>query len=269
MTDPARAPRICLFAGPSLPPGTGRSITIDGLDVLLLPPVRQGDVLRALRHRPTLIAVLDGAAPPAASVSHKEILYAMEQGVRMLGAAGIGAIRAAELAETGMDGLGEIYRWYRHGNVDADDEVALCYHPSTFTPLTVPMVNLRHQVRRARASAIISPATAHATLSHARRIHFGERTTEAILTGVATQLGPAEVDTLRGFLDAHPEDLNRLDASAALAALATLATETGTPGTGLLSAPPRVHCRPTVFLRQLQHAHLPAPGAVGEPPGPD
>lgn len=262
MTGPALPARVCLFAGPSLPPDSARWPAIDGAEIALLPPAQLGDVLRASRDQPTLIGLLDGAAPPAPSVSHKEILYAMEQGVRVLGAAGIGAIRAAELAEAGMDGIGEIYRWYRTGVVDADDEVALRYHPESFDPITVPTVNLRHSLRRAQARGIISPATAHAALSCARRIHFNDRTTATILAALAERTEPADVDKLRSFLDTEPGDLNRADALAAVSAIAAGIGQSH----GLLAGAPRVRCPQTDFLRRLRSADEPAPGAIGDPP---
>ena len=62
-----------------------------------LPPVAQGDVLRALAHQPRLIGIIDGYFDTVPAVWHKEILYAMERGVHVFGASSIGALRAVEL----------------------------------------------------------------------------------------------------------------------------------------------------------------------------
>jgi len=43
------------------------------------------------------------------TVWHKEILWAMDRGIHVYGGASIGALRAAELADFGMTGIGQIY----------------------------------------------------------------------------------------------------------------------------------------------------------------
>lgn len=57
----------------------------------------------------------------------------------MIGAASIGAIRAAEMWRYGMIGIGEIFERYRDGEED-DSLVVLNYDPETFRPLTTPRV---------------------------------------------------------------------------------------------------------------------------------
>ena len=49
------------------------------------------------------------------TVWHKEILWAMAQGIHVFGGASIGALRAAELDVFGMKGIGRIYEDFRDG----------------------------------------------------------------------------------------------------------------------------------------------------------
>ena len=59
--------------------------------------------------RPAVIGIIDGYFEIVPTVWHKEILWAMAQGIHVFGAASIGALRAAELDAFGMRGIGRIY----------------------------------------------------------------------------------------------------------------------------------------------------------------
>ena len=104
----------CVFLGPTLPTAEVAGI----LDATCLPPVQLGDVYRVVaRHRPRAIGIVDGYFQWAPAVWHKEILWAICQGVHVFGAASMGALRAAELAPFGMQGVGRIFEAYRDGSL--------------------------------------------------------------------------------------------------------------------------------------------------------
>ena len=52
-----------------------------------------------------------------------EVVAALRDGARVLGAASMGAIRAAECWPAGMQGVGAVYSLYRLGVISDDDEV--------------------------------------------------------------------------------------------------------------------------------------------------
>src|SRR5215208_3137160 len=99
--------------------------------MIMLPPVQQGDLLRIAELAPTYVCIVDGAFFHVPSVTHKEILLTLERGVGVLGAASLGALRAAELDGFGMEGTGAIYRLYKSGKIDGDDEVAVLHAPAS------------------------------------------------------------------------------------------------------------------------------------------
>src|SRR3954453_22610245 len=102
-----------VFLGPTLPRAQAASLLPGGR---VLPPARQGDVFRAVRaHRPRCIGLVDGAFLDVPAVWHREILWAMERGVRVMGGASMGALRAAELHAFGMQGVGQVFAAYRDG----------------------------------------------------------------------------------------------------------------------------------------------------------
>jgi hypothetical protein len=215
---PGRPTRVCFFLGPSVNAADVHAIFGPvGADLTVLPPVQQGDLLRLLDDLPEVIAIVDGFFFQTPSVLHKEILFAMERGTRVLGAASMGALRAAELDRLGMEGVGEIYQWYRRRTIDGDDEVAVLHGPAAdgFRALSEPLVNLRHNAVRARSRGVISARLARAFIATARELHFAERSYDRVCqhlerSGVAAE----EVESLRQFLRREAVDLKREDALA-------------------------------------------------------
>jgi hypothetical protein len=215
--------RICLFIGPSLA-GADLDRLCSGIDadVLIMPPIQQGDLLRLRELDPTLVAIVDGAFFQVPSVSHKEILVTLERGVRVLGASSLGALRAAELDVFGMQGVGEIYRLYKRGAIDGDDEVALVHGEADegYRGFSEPLVNIRHNLKAARARGIVSRAAAATVLSHARGLHFTRRSYAACLDAAQGQVAADELARLAVFLRDNAIDLKRTDALELIRALA-------------------------------------------------
>ena len=140
-----------IFAGPSMPPPT---LPVAGIE--WRPPVRQGDLYLAALSAPAIIGVVDGYFEIVPTVWHKEILWAMAQGIHVYGAASIGALRAAELTDFGMKGIGHIYRQFRSGRLTDDDEVAVLHGPAEidYLQVTDAMVNVRATIDRALQEGI-------------------------------------------------------------------------------------------------------------------
>lgn len=138
-----------------------------------------------------------------APIRHKEILAALDEGVTVVGASSMGALRAAELHPYGMIGVGRIYRDYRSGALDADDEVALVQGPDD-TALPEPLVNLRAQLRRAADAGRISRREAHALTDLVRSLPYPRRSW--------TALGRAAAAADARLVDAHARaDTHRLE----------------------------------------------------------
>lgn len=177
-----------LFAGPSI---YGLGIESVG-DLVIRPPAACGDILRAAREEYRTIGLVDGLFGSERSVWHKEILFALSKGVRVLGAASMGALRAAECDRFGMEGVGRIYCDYRDGRRLDDGDVALLHAPAelAFKPLTVALVDVEATVVELLAHARVSQVEARALLAAARRLHFTQRT----WTAVARDAGMREED---------------------------------------------------------------------------
>ena len=200
-----------IFAGPSLP----RSAVSDLAGLEWRPPVRQGDVYLAALSGPAIIGIIDGYFEVVPTVWHKEILWAMAQGIHVYGGASIGALRAAELADFGMKGVGDIYEQYRSGGLTDDDEVAVMHGPEEigYVQVTEAMVNVRATIDRALQIGIVGHDIAVALVRIAKSLFYKERTYEAIIQNV-TKLGlaPAELGRLMSWLPEGKVDQKRIDA---------------------------------------------------------
>ena len=196
-----------VFLGPSLPLEEAERV----LDALYLPPVRQGELLSAVEtYRPHAVGIVDGMFFQDLSVWHKEILYALEQGIAVFGASSMGALRAAELDSFGMTGLGWVYEQYASGALSSDDEVALAHAPAEFgyRKLSEPLVNIRATLGAARADGLLDAAECDATIAAARALYFTARTIEAILAGIEERMR----ERVRRVLTARYVDVKRSDA---------------------------------------------------------
>jgi len=78
----ARMPEIVVFLGPSLPRDKAEQI----LQADFRPPAKRGDLFKAAKDGADIICLIDGVFFQDCSVAHKEILYALEHGVRVIGA---------------------------------------------------------------------------------------------------------------------------------------------------------------------------------------
>ncbi|MFD7897607.1 TfuA-like protein [Streptomyces sp. NPDC059743] len=238
-----------VFAGPTIAPARIRALLPSAV---LHPPVQHGDVLRLGLTTDDRVLIIDGLWHQSLPVRHKEILMLLAEGVEVSGAASMGALRAAELASYGMVGIGHIFRGFRDGRLDADDEVAVLQGPDG-RALTQALVNLRCAFQRAAAAGGITDAQAIALTEAARAIPYPRRTW--------TALGRAVRET--GLRDAYEKadiwrcenayDQKREDAEAALRLLA-LGTATAATMTPQWSEEPWE----TSFVRYWSAAYHPA-----------
>ncbi|WP_170329001.1 TfuA-like protein [Ruegeria arenilitoris] len=195
-----------VFVGPTLAP----EAISECLDATILPPVRQGDVYRVVGDKPTAIGIIDGFFEGVPSVWHKEILWAIEQGIPVFGSASMGALRAAELANFGMIGVGGIFEDYYNGTLQDDDEVAVLHSPAElgFQPLSEPMVSIRATVTQAQTAAILPSDTASEVLRCAKTMHYRNRIWSDILAALQDLPGIAEFEDWlpTGRIDAKARD---------------------------------------------------------------
>ena len=167
-----------VFAGPSI---YGADLDTRGLT--LLPPARRGDIAAAVKHGATHIGLIDGYFGWVASVWHKEILFALEEGVVVMGAASMGALRAADCASFGMRPVGRVAHWYLDGTLDDDGDVAIVHAPPElrYEPLTEALVDARATIERLWSLRLIGSGEHLALLQAAQDLNFRNRTRDTIV----------------------------------------------------------------------------------------
>ena len=216
-------PHCIVFLGPSLPRERARNI----LDAEYRPPAMRGDILRAADDGALVIGLIDGVFFQESAVSHKEILEVLGRRVRVVGASSMGALRAAELDTLGMEGVGEVYRLYRKGILVSDDEVALVFDPSSFVPLSEPLINIRCTIRRAVAEGVVSRDEGAVFLAAARSLYFPDRTYGEICEASAGGVSEEVLSRFLAFARTRAHDLKAEDAVIALETIRTILFEAG------------------------------------------
>ncbi|MFA5565532.1 MAG: TfuA-like protein [Acidimicrobiia bacterium] len=171
---------LVIFGGPSLP-----AAEISRLlpEAVVKPPAAMGDVYRALGGRPKAIGIIDGYFERVPAPWHKELLWAMEQGVQLFGASSMGALRAVELLPFGMVGVGTVFEWFRDGVLEDDDEVAVAHlgPQDDFRPTTDAMVNIRATLSQARHEGVITNDEADQVAKISKALHYTERRWPTVL----------------------------------------------------------------------------------------
>lgn len=209
---------VFIFLGPTLAVAEAQA----ELDAIYLPPVAQGDVYRVAKERPFAIGIIDGYFEQLPSVWHKEILWALTQRIHVFGASSMGALRAAELARFGMQGVGEIYRAFAAGELEDDDEVAVAHgdadtgHRAT----SEAMVNIRATLAKAERSGALSTKLRLKLEEIAKSTFYPERSFPQLLAqALAEGLPKTELEAVREFVATERVDQKRIDAFALLHAI--------------------------------------------------
>ena len=244
---------IVVFLGPSLRLHEARS----ELDAVYRGPVAQGDVYRAVTsaQRPDAIGIIDGQFDHVPAVWHKEILWAMDQGIRVYGSASMGALRAAELGPHGVIGVGRIFAAYRDGELVDDGEVALLHADGEhgYRPLTLPLVQVRVAAGAARAAGLLGRPGERALVAAGTALHYTERTWPRLID--AARLAREARGPLAAFLPRVP-DQKAEDARACLreAAAFVRARRQGAPPPPRPTLPP-----PPAHVRRARLARARSP----------
>lgn len=237
--------RSVVFCGPSLDVATAKELLPDAE---FRGPAQCGDVYLAGKLSPAAIAIVDGYFDHRLPVWHKEILWVLSQGIAVYGAASMGALRAAELFDYGMLGVGVIYEQFLNGELEDDDEVAVLHEPPEcgYKPRSEAMVNIRATLRAAWSAGVIDSAAEAAVIAAAKSLFYPDRTLAAALKA-ATELRQPIKTRLNKWLDATgPVDQKRADA---IALLRRMHADSSLPATSQL----RFRFSQTNYWRTLQH----------------
>jgi hypothetical protein len=220
---PAKKSGIVVFLGPSL----SRDKAAQILEADYRPPAKRGDIYQAARGGAEIIILIDGVFFQDCSVAHKEVIYALDAGAKVLGASSMGALRASELDVYGMEGVGRIYQAYKSGHLVSDDEVALVFDPFSYEPASEALVNIRFNLDLAWQNGVISATSRDRLFRCAQAQYFPDRSYERMLTDAAKWVDEDERQRFREFLANEGRDFKMEDAVQALQRAREMEGQTG------------------------------------------
>lgn len=202
--------RVVIFTGPSLSHEEAHAIFSEAI---YLPPIKRGDISKAVDEGATIIGIIDGVFHQHVAVSPREILTILKICV-VVGGGSMGALRAAELHDFGMIGVGKIFEMYRRGEIDSDDEVALIFNPITLEPLSEPLVNIRATFNKILEKNLIKREIIDNLLEIAKQLYYPDRTYETILEIAINKKILDEITAKRIYriIEANKVNQKKLDA---------------------------------------------------------
>lgn len=212
--DPFILRRAVIFVGPSLTEPRPRPTGIE-----YRPPAIRGDLLHATQEGFHTIALVDGQFLQNLAVTPTEVRQVAELGIKLLGAASLGALRACE-SPRHMIGIGKVYDWFCQGYLNADDEVAGTYDPHTQQTIAYPLVIARIAAQIAVKRSVLDSSQAEFIIGEIASMPFYERCAPNI-EAVLDQLGrPALTEQFLDILKSDEANVKRQDALKLIRAIA-------------------------------------------------
>ncbi|MEM6823719.1 MAG: TfuA-like protein [Pseudomonadota bacterium] len=202
MSETPHAPPV-IYLGPSAPRADIAALLPNAV---IRPPARRGDLYRDRMLRFSVFLLIDGVFAQEQAISPREVVDVRRDGARVVGASSMGALRACDCAPAGVEGIGTIFRLFRSGAVNSEDEVAVTFRPdAVFPPLTLSLVSVRIALRRAVRARRLGSEDARSLAAATEALHYSERTWSRILATAGILVDPETLTWLRAS-DAKRED---------------------------------------------------------------
>ncbi len=169
--------KIIIYTGLSLSFDEAKEIldSHDDVEVIYKRPIKRGDLGLAISQHPDIIGIIDGVFHQNSAVGHREILKAINEGISVIGASSMGALRASELDSLGMKGIGYVYEQYATGEVTSDDDVAVMLDSETLEQLSEPLINMKYTFTKAVGEGIITSKQKDELLAIAKKTFYPKR----------------------------------------------------------------------------------------------
>ncbi|MDK2796107.1 MAG: TfuA protein [Archaeoglobaceae archaeon] len=203
--------KAVIFTGPSLSHEEAKKIFAEAE---YRAPIKRGDALKALKEGKKVLGIIDGFFHQDVAISPREILEVLREGMIVVGGSSMGALRAVELCEFGMIGVGEIFRMFRNGELDSDDEVAVIFNPETFEAISEPLVNIRATISALVSKGLIRAELGKDLIRMAKKMHYSRRSYESLIAEAveAELLSENDAEWLLRVIKENAINLKKLDA---------------------------------------------------------
>jgi hypothetical protein len=201
-----------VFAGISL-----SRVEAERMAIEFRPPIKRGDLDQLSDNR--TIAIIDGELDEASVLSNDEIMRALRRGMKISGAASVGAMRACERRADGMIGHGWVYEAYCQRRITGPDEIEVLYDPYLYRQLTIPLVNVRFCLEMIISQRGITPDEVDYVMASIRKLSLKERDRRNILLHMTRVFGRERVKQILKSVKPAEIDIKRRDAKQLLCTL--------------------------------------------------
>ena len=211
-----------IFVGPSLSLQKARKI----FDADYRGPAKKGDLLvlsasslvslKNQRNAINFVGLIDGLFLQDYPPTPIEVFQLLSnKNFRVVGGASIGALRAVELEKFGMVGIGKVFELFKSGITNADDEVAVTFHPGDGVSIqSEAMIDIRFNLFIAQKKNIITKLTKHIIAKTAKSIYFPYRNYSYVIEKTRTKFPELsrELDSFSSYINHHRLSLKEIDA---------------------------------------------------------
>lgn len=151
------------------------------LDAEYRPPAQKWDIMSDYLKGAREFILIDGVFLDEYPTPPKEIKTILdEKEATVWGASSMGALRAVELRNLGMKGVGLVYQHYLTGKVEDDDEVAVVFHRESGVSHSYPLINLRYTLKSLEVNNKISKYISEEILKIEKNKYFPFRNLNSI-----------------------------------------------------------------------------------------
>src|ERR687893_750154 len=204
-----------VFLGPSLSREKAKKI----FDADYRPPARKGDFLRLATDSDVAemaVGFVDGVFLQDYPPTPIEVYHLIKKnGVLLVGAASLGALRAVELEKFGMVGIGKIFQLYKTGKVNADDEVAVTFaSEGDYQLQSEAMIDIRYNLYLAHKKRVINEKAKSMLVRLAKEIYFPHRKYTYILEEARNRypMLESEINSFGSYIRSNRKSLKEMDA---------------------------------------------------------
>ena len=132
----------------------------------------------------------------------------------------MGALRASELDDFGMVGIGKVYHDYRDGVIESDDDVAVVINPETLEQLSEALISMNYTFKEAIDKGIINQTEYNTLVDTAKSIYYPKRTYERVFKDSGLEI--EVIKRFKRFLEQNKIDVKREDAITVLEYVKTM-----------------------------------------------
>ncbi|WP_209733081.1 TfuA-like protein [Methanococcus voltae] len=196
---------------------------LKNVDLHIYDPIKRGDLQKPEMLNYDIIGIIDGCFLQNTAVGHREILNIIKKGIKVYGAGSMGALRASELDDFGMVGVGKVYNLYKSGALCDDDEVAVTFdkilnhnqnlsqkEQSEFeiVQVTFSMVSFREFMANALSDNIVTREEHDILIKNAKELYYPLRTYETVFE--KSQISKETMDNLMNYIKSQ-KDMKMVD----------------------------------------------------------